>query len=203
MKGLLRKELYCIWRCCRPVLLIVLVFTLISPWSRGNVMILLYPLLFAGLLPMTLLSYDERDHWESFTCGLPLSRAALVSSKYLMALGMELTALLPLLLVQILVERLGPQDILDLLGLALLLGLLPSAILLPVIFRFGVSKGRLVYYVIIGLFCSLCFTVIGEWDRGFVPQLPFGSSLLPFLLPPLAFGLSWLLSIHFYQKRDL
>jgi len=152
---------------------------------------------------MTLLSYDERDHWEAFACGLPVSRAQLVSSKYILGLGMQLAAMIPLLLVQILVNHLGPQDILDLLGLQLLLGLLPPAILLPVVFRFGVSKGRLVYYVIIGLFCSLCFVMIGDWNRGLVPQLPFGNSLLPFLLPPPIFGLSWLLSIRLYQKRDL
>lgn len=202
MKGLLQKELYCIWKCCRAVLFLIIFFTVLSLWSRENILFLLYPLLFAGTLPMTLLSYDERDHWEAFASSLPLSRAQLVSSKYLVGLGMAVLATVPLLLAQTLVNQLSGEGLFQLIQLALLLGLLPPALLLPVIFRFGVSKGRLLYYCMVGGFCGL-FLALMNPEEGILPTLSQNLGLLLCLLPVVAFGLSWLLSIRLYQKRDL
>ena len=46
----------------------------------------LNPVMIAGILTMTLLSYDERDHWTQYSGTLPFTRAELVSCKYLIGL---------------------------------------------------------------------------------------------------------------------
>ena len=78
------------------------------------------------------------------------------------------------------------------------------ALPLPFIFRSGVEKGRMGYYVMIGL-AGVASGVAGGL---------LGDDVSAFVLPSLAvpimiavgigvYGLSWWLSVKFYKKREL
>ena len=60
MKALILKDLYQLKAYCKSLLLIVGVFTLVIPFSDGNLFFCIYPVMMISMLPMTLLSYDER-----------------------------------------------------------------------------------------------------------------------------------------------
>ena len=64
MQGLLRKELYMAAKYCRSYILIAAVFAVASFWS-DNMLILIYPVLMAGIVPVSLLSYDEKCRWDT------------------------------------------------------------------------------------------------------------------------------------------
>ena len=75
---------------------------------------------------------------------------------------------------------------------------LPAALCLPLMFKYGTQKGRIAFFVVIGVFCAS--TVFLD-----VPELT-GVSLPMVLLPLMSlavFGVSWLLSVRFYQKREI
>ena len=76
--------------------------------------------------------------------------------------------------------------------------LLLTAISLPPMFRFGVEKGRLFYFVFVGAFVALIF-VFGEW----LSALLAGDAALPVLLLAAAVVLpiSAALSAAGYGKR--
>ena len=86
MKGLLLKDFYLSWRYCRAFLVIVAVFLAVSFVGEDNVFFMIYPIMIASVIPMTLLSYDEHDKWTSYSGTLPYTRTQLVSSKYLVGL---------------------------------------------------------------------------------------------------------------------
>ena len=89
MKGLLLKDFYMAAKYCRAFLLLVIVFLAVSIWGDENVFFVIYPVLIAGMIPVTLYSYDEREKWTLYSGTLPYTRTQFVSSKYLVGLFFE------------------------------------------------------------------------------------------------------------------
>ena len=204
MKGLLRKDLYMIVKYCRTLLVICGIFLLVAAVAPGdNLFLLVYPVLLGGVLPVTLLSYDERFHWDATCDTMPISRRTVVSERYLMSLLSFLALYLLTLAVQaaVLLPR-GYGAALGQIALVLpAMGLLPSSILLPVMFRFGVEKGRIVYFFVIGAFVAvfLIFTNNIVTLGSSAGAGGWAATLASIAL----FVLSWLLSIRLYEKREL
>ena len=206
MKGLLRKDLYMIWSYGRTLLVISAIFLFSSVFmpSEENFFFVAYPVLMGGILPVTLLSYDERFGWNRYCDALPLTRKQVVDERYLMTLLSFLALFAVTLAVQavVLLPKGRREDLVQLAGLLPCFGLAAPAILLPVSLRYGVEKGRLVYFFIIGLvvaaglvFSSDLLQVSGAIGNGGVAAVLLGALLV--------FGASWLLSIRIYAKREL
>ena len=153
------------------------------------------------MLPVSLLSYDERFRWSQTCDAMPCSRAQVVSAKYLLTLLMVLLLFALTMLGQgFRLGRLGRlPELVELVPLLLGLGLVGPAVLLPV-FRLGVEKGRLAYYIAVGVVVAAGVAL--GLDDGGAPLRSFPlwlSVAAGFLL----FALSWLLSIRLYETREL
>ena len=206
MKGLLRKDLYMTWAYGRMLLLISALFLFSSVFmpAEENFFFVIYPVLLGGVLPVTLLSYDERFGWNRYCDALPVSRKLVVDERYLMSLLCFLALYAVTLAVQaaVLLPKGRAADLGQLAALLPCFGLLAPAVMLPVTLRFGVEKGRLVYYFFIGMLVAagLAFSkqllgvsgAIGKWGAAAV--------LLGVVL---LFAASWLLSRRLYEKREL
>ena len=215
MKGLLLKDLYMSEKYCRVFLLIVVVFFGMSLMSGPGFFLLAYPCILMGLIPASLISYDEREKWDVYSGTLPCSRRQLVSCKYLVGLIGELPVIcITTVLYALGLFRMGAFDPRAVLGMAavfLLLGLIGPAATLPFMFRFGAEKGRIAYFAVIILLCgvsaafgSIQVSGVGEnaLTAGIVmPQA--GVSLFLAVLAVLLYAVSWRLSIAFYKKREL
>lgn len=195
MKGLLIKDLYMMKSYCRMHLILLLGFGFLAFADKGNGFFLLYPAVMAGSIPMTLLAYETQCGWESYCQALPVTRRQQVTVKYLInLLAVGATVLLDLVLMLILGNPLA--ETLEMLGMVLLTGICSGALLLPPIFKFGVEKGRIAYYVVLGAMCALSFQV----DLSAGMTLP---PFLPWLLAPVILLVSWALSCKLYQNREL
>lgn len=201
MKGLMKKDFLMLWRASRAFLLICVVFIAMSAISQDNIIFLFMPIMISGLLPSTLLSYDERCKWQEFSGALPVSRAQLVSAKYLLGLGCMTLILLVTLIVHLIVRRFPPQALLSMLGAIYGLSLFISAVSLPMMFKFGVEKGRLWYYATLVLVGGASGASAGVATDLFSEGLPSFLWLIP-VIGVVIFALSWLLAIRFYQKRE-
>lgn len=206
MKGLLKKDLYMAWAYCKVYLLLALVFLVFSFLASDNLFFMVYPMVIVSMLPVNMVSYDEKFKWTVYCDALPVSRKQVVSEKYLLSLlasgavlllmgGIRGTALL---------LQGQPAAFWNLLTILLVFGLVSPAVILPFILRLGPEKGRLVYYVIIAIFCAACIILM---NRPLVTWTGFGSrpldTLLVLLLSALIFVGSRLLAIRLYQKREL
>ena len=205
MIGLLRKDLYMAWAYCKTFILILAALIAVGLMGEENSFFILYPMIIGMMLPVSLISYDERFKWHLCCDAMPVSRAMVVSSKYILTL---LTVLLVFILTMLAqwfrLSRLGtPERIWELPGLLLPMGLVGPAILLPVIFRLGVEKGRLFYFVLVGVVCAAAVI----FSSGQNPVNPTAQVALPgWVLIPVSLGiflLSWPLSIALYKKREL
>lgn len=207
MKGLLLKDFYLSWRYCRAFLVVVAVFLAVSFTGDDNIFFLIYPIMIASVIPMTLVSYDEHDKWTAYSGTLPYTRAQLVSTKYLVGMCFGSVAFLISMAATTVRMILGGGFVLEqfaLVGTALLvLGCLGPALILPYVFKYGAEKGRMAFYITIGLFTAAATVLAGI---GFQVQV-MGGGLWPLAavagVSILLYALSWWLSIRFYQKRDL
>ncbi|MBR5095029.1 MAG: ABC-2 transporter permease [Oscillospiraceae bacterium] len=204
MIGLLRKDLIMIWAYCRMFLLMVAIFLAVSCFSQEeNSFFTIYPMIIGMIIPVSLISIDERSKWNVACDAMPVSRAKFVSSKYLLTLLSVLTVgALSMLAQAVRMSRTGsPASLWDLPGLLLPIGLMGPGLLLPVIFWLGVEKGRIFYFALVGLVCVACVTL------GNVDLAAAGSGELPGGLIVLAsvvlFALSWALSVFLYRRREL
>ena len=205
MIGLIRKDLYMAWAYCKTFLLILAVFIAVGLTGEENSFFILYPMIIGMMLPVSLISYDERFKWHLACDAMPVSRATVVSSKYVLTL---LTVLLVFVLTMLAqwfrLSRLGAVErIWELPGILLPMGLVGPAILMPVIFRLGVEKGRIFYFVLVGVVCAAAVM----FGSGQNPVNPTAEIALPgwaLVLVSLGiFLLSWPLSIALYKKREL
>ncbi len=204
MNGLILKDLYALWSYMRAFFLLDLVMILSARFSHGNTFLLFYPCILSGMLSMTLISYEEKEKWNEYAMTLPFSRAQLVSSKYILSLMLTLITVAVILLVQ-LTRPEGASGLPGMLYTLLPLSLLPTAVLLPFIYKFGSEKGRLTYYMVLGGVCGLLAlasnmqAVSGNDPFVLIQNPAIGAGLLGICAA--VYALSWYLSIRFYQKR--
>ena len=204
MKGLLLKDWYMMKKYCKAYLLIAIVFIAVSFAGDDNVFFIFYPCLLCGMIPVTLLGYDERSRWIGYSGTLPYARTQIVSSKFLIGLFSQLAMLIVTGIVQgIRMGVLGSSDIKDFAFLMLMLLAMSSftSICLPFIFKFGIEKGRIAYYVMIGLICVIgvpVFTISGQDTAS--PEHFYAAMVI---IGIAVYALSWYLSIVFYKKREI
>ena len=152
MKALLYKDACVLWKQMKFMLVIIAVFCLLPNSFGLNAFFVVYPGL---MLPVSLMAYDERAHWDSFAAMLPYPPRALVLSRY--AAGWLLTLLAGVLyLVGALIQDQGAPlgTALGPLGWVLAVVLLCQAILFPFFFRVGTEQGRL-YMILLSVLLLL------------------------------------------------
>ncbi len=211
MKALLLKDAYLIWKYCKSLVLICLIFSIVSLWTPGitlryNGFFLLYPCILMINIPTSLLSLDSSSKWDLYAAALPYSQAQLVSAKYLLGLFLGGGILVLTLVSQGL--RMYAQesfrwDTLIGLGAGLLcLYCLPLSLCLPLLYFFGAEKGRMLYVFLLISLSGVLGGVIY-----FMPELAqynLSRLTLPALPPVLGLlVLSWWTSIRICRKREL
>ncbi len=197
MKGLLRCDWYQILKHMKIFLLLMLILIGFSALRPDNGFFLFYPLLLPTMIPVTLLGYYDQSKFYIYADTTPLSREKYVSEKYLISFLFLLVIFLLEGLSQACFMGLTPE-LLCLLTLFPVIGLLGPSLTLPLLFHFGVQKGRIAYYLCVGIFCSIAIFCQDIADR----FRHISASVL--LLSILAiFILSWRLSIWLYQRREL
>lgn len=149
MKGLLLKDWYTLLKQVKLFLVIIVIFAIIPGFSVAYMAVF-----YAAMLPITALAYDERAKWDQLAAMMPYSTRAIVLSKYLIGFGAIIVASLLSMgagVVIAAIRRIAfePESLLAILFVACASAIM-LAINLPIMFRFGVEKGRIAFFVLIG-----------------------------------------------------
>ena len=206
MKGLLLKDLFMISKYCRSILIIAVVFIAVSFFDNGNqVFMLFYPCMIASMMPMTLYSYDEREKWCAYSAGLPVSRAQYVSAKYIIGLIIGAIAVILIAIAQavgmIYLSSFELDRYLFIIACAAIAVLIAPSVTLPFMFKYGAEKGRIFYYIVIGVACTVSLILTNELSVTFSEK---GVGIVIAVCVAAAiYIVSWLASVAFYKKREL
>ncbi len=208
MKGLLLKDLYMTTKYCKAYLLIAVVFTAVSFAGNDNLFFVFYPCLLCSVIPVNLLGYDEKSHWLQYSGTLPYTKGQIVSCKYLIGLMAQIAMLIVTGIAQAVRMRITGTFELNnytvLMLMLLIMAMITSSIGLPAMFKLGVEKGRIAYYVMIGVVCAGSFIASDIFGTDFQVKIQ-SDRILPILciIGTGIYALSWYMSIVFYKKREL
>lgn len=212
MKGLLLKDAYQAWYYAKMVVVAAVVMMgvgVISMMNGANFFIV-YAGFLLGMMPMTLLAYDQTSKFNEYSAALPATKEQLVGCKYIVGLcGLVLAeafAAAALGVAQLHWVAVDGALVISTLVQVGMTTLLSSTILLPLSYRFGYEKAKYVYYLSIGMLGSFMGYFVSSGDSALDSILPANGSLLV-LVVVLAvvlalYALSWRLSVAWYGKAE-
>lgn len=213
MKGLLLKDWYQVRTNMKTMYLTVAFVLVIWVFSTSNAYVfpVSYAAIFLGILPVNLLTYDQSVGWVEYGRTLPVSKKTLVAEKYLIGLFCAAAAVvIGGLFVTVIPLRTGTapdEDALSLLAGSVCAILLINGISLPLLYRFGAEKARMIYVLTFAGLGALLGGGGAVMDE--LQQNGTGSGPLPvplwlaavLLLAVLAlYAVSWRVSVAWYGK---
>lgn len=202
MKGLLKKDIFVLRRTLLTFLLACLVFLAISVTASDSMMFLTLPSLMCGVVPISFLSYDERSHWMEFSSAMPIRRGQFVGAKYLLGAALMVLFAVLALVVHLIAGIYESALLLALLPVTLGTALIVSAISLPLMFRFGVEKGRLWYYLILLIIGGSSGFLVALDQEDVLSIMHTVSPWLILLIGAVIYAISWWLSIKLFERRE-
>ena len=202
MSALLLKDFYVMWKQTRVLLILILVFSCLPGAFYPT-----FAVVYAAILPYTAMAYDERSKWGQLAAMLPYADRNIVLGKYLFGyLAIAVTAGISMVIQTGLTlvwnqaaDNLSP---LSTIPLAMGVGVCVLALTLPLMFRFGVEKGRLVMFLLIFLVCGGTGAI-----TSITSDIPDGGSYLALALPGVAVAaivltaISIPLSLRMYRRK--
>lgn len=202
MKGLLIKDFYILTKQIK-VFLIVLVIMAIIP---GNSMAA-FAIIYATMLPIAIMGYDERSKWDRYALMLPYSKRSLVLSKYIMGYICITAATLFIILSRIVYGMFKRID----LSVDILTEIIPLACValfflavnLFFMFRFGVEKGRLAFFATTAIVVAFIYLLYEVFQKD-VESINVDNILLivPVCIVILN-AISVFASIKYYNRKEL
>lgn len=195
MKALLLKDYCVLWKQLRFFLLFILIFSALPGGFNG-----VFAVTYAALLPYSCIAYDERSKWDQMAAMMPYTARDLVLSRYVLGwIAAAGACTLSLVLQGIFSSILDTGFYPVTLVLAFFACLATLALTLPLIFRFGVERGRLIMFLIIFLVCGSAGALGAVADTASGPPPAAVWLLLPVSLVLTALSIS--LSVRWYAKR--
>lgn len=150
------------------------------------------------------ISLDERSKWQSYVATMPVKKFDYVSSKYILALiatGVVMAASAILNMICVLTtDYFRWADLIRTLAMQFSISCLAVAIQLPWIFKYGVEKARIAYYVMVLFVTGGAILLDGSQD---VMALEGTAQLGLCVLSAVVYALTWWLSVRFYEEREV
>lgn len=207
MKGLIKKDILNLKKYGWSVLMITALYvvfslTLKDPEFMGGMVVLMF-----SMIAVTSFSYDNVSGWDKYVITMPVSRRAVVKSKYILALMLSLLgAALPAIIGIVMGLINQAADIAKQLVISaglLGIGILFLCIMLPLIFKFGVDKSRIIVLVVFAIPFAAAFALnqtgitLPTQDQ-FMRILAYSPLMLAALL-----AFSYFLSCYFYSEKEV
>jgi len=166
MSALLLKDFYTLLRQTRLFLLIIVIFAVMPGSFMAG-----FAVIYAAMLPITALAYDERSKWDSLAAMMPYTPAEIVISKYVLGyIGIGLAGLLALAAQSIVsMVQHNAIELTDAISVLMIacVAMIFLAITLPFMFKAGVEKGRILLFVILAAIAAAAMILGTKLDDYF------------------------------------
>lgn len=219
MKGLILKDLLTFKTTITAMIFLLIFYIILGMYGDSSVMFVTMACVINMMIPLTCAGYDEQCGWDSFGNSLPVGRTRTVIARYLTEFVIMLGTLLIIAVSQIIFVFTN-NTIMSLPYYIAIIAVtsLISAIMNPVLYKFGVQKGRFVMIAIflvpsILTFMGYMFLITSSTEDAFnesleaffaaLEQIPdMAIALIVLAVCALIYALSMLLSISIYKKKD-
>ncbi len=208
MKGLILKDFYNLRKYGKTVLLISAFYVMLTfMMDNSNLFAGMIVLMFA-ITSVTSFAYDRQSGWDVYVQTLPVAAKDVVMSKYVLSLLLGLVgSLLALLIGWIngLIKNIPNFTEMLVTAYALLaIGMIFISILLPLVYKYGVERSRVIILAIIAI-PTAAFFVMAQTGNEVVPdEQTIRRALLLSPVVIVVFGIvSFLVSHGIYRRKEV
>lgn len=207
MVGLILKDLMTIQRQMKAQAFVLVFLLVIAIFMQQSSMLLAIIVFIVTIQAITALSYDEQSKWDKYANTLPISKADIVFSKYILSVMLMIIGLVMALPIIFFINFFTNNEITSefflTFNLIVTLALCSLAVLLPIYIKFGSIKGRIVLI-------ALCFIpgFLTGMFKEYIPYMPQTFLYLKQYVYLTPFGgllllcLSSLVSTAIYKRKE-
>lgn len=208
MTGFILKDLLNLRRYARTIAVFIAFFAVMTfSLDESGYMSAMIAILFA-MLPVTSFVYDQQSRWDLFAQTLPVSRRDIVAAKYALALalivaGTVIGTVLTLVVGLIKGTPVNPGDLLLPGGFIFAASILFVSVMFPLIYKFGVEKGRILMLMAMGV-AVMVGLLMKRGGIALPAETSPGAALCAALIAAaLIMAGSFFISKAIYETRDL
>lgn len=211
MSGLLVKEYYILRRYMKQYVILFIFFGVLSVYQDSAVYFQAMVTMSMCMLVFTGMSYDATAGWDKFVMTMPVSRKDVVRSKYISCVTYAVGAVVLGTLFSIVIGAIHPMGdsdpILTVIMAATLLCLtfVIYSILIPLIYKLGVEKARILMVAVIMI---PIFAILGgseylpETALDFIEQHTNLIAAVGVVLCILMYIISYYISVGIFSKKE-
>ncbi len=207
MKGLMIKDILNLRKNFKTTLLVIGFFAIYAYSSNNPSYMITMVTLILSMMPLTSMAYDDMSKWDRYALAMPISKKDIVLSKYILSILLSLVSILVSFIITYLFilprSDMGRRELLLVAYIIFFISLVYVSIVLPLIYKFGVEKTRIITMCVFAIPTMMVFAF---YKMGL--QLPSKKQLL-FLLKvsPLILILILICSALFsyitYKNKDI
>ncbi len=197
MKGLLLKDLYNIRKQAWWYLSMILLFCLLSVTVQNIAFAGTIGVLVTVSVPLIAIGYEEKDSWQKFVVASGRDIKTIVAEKYLLGIICAVTGFVAYAVVYLLSERTSLTD----LFVPLFMQITALSVMLPIVFKFGVDKGRVYMIAVILIFMLAFIGLLSAADK-FVGTDLIVFNLTTAVLIAGVLVISYFISLKIYTAKE-
>lgn len=217
MKGLLFKDLCNLRQVAKQSLLVLAILAAWCFFIKSTQIFSMMTIVYSMMLLFTVMTYDEWACFDKYALTLPITRSDLVRSRYLLLLLLFLAGIVVGIagggLISLLTQENASwqeqstglwEQAVSLLAVACVY-FLAFCILLPITFRFGMERARLLLALIFVAAFALLYGVISLADVGdaaVTEGMVYGALAAGAVLTAAGFFISCWISVRIVQKKE-
>lgn len=197
---LMLKDWYVLKKRSGITLFIILFFAVFAGLQGGFLYTAMCTMMMI-MLTLTTFAYDQSDGWEAYVSALPVSRKAVVQSKYLFGLLAIAGSILLVLASTVVFRGFEVEILLNALAVQFFLGLFFLSLNYPLILKFGFEKSRVWYILITFLIVGAgsAFTTVASKAA---PQNTASVTLIAGILVFSLLVISYFISLRIINRKE-
>lgn len=214
MLGFIYKDFLVMRKQMLYILFLICVYAVLAALDIFSPSILCGIIVILGVIySVNAFGYDEQARWNKFAAATPAGRRGVVAGRYLFALLLlaATAVLVGIVLVLLWLLRLAEEPLLELLlpiPVCAAIGLLINAVILPLIYKFGVEKARylsmIVFVAVFGACIGLGFLASDSGALAGISDEIFAALCLGLLLAAfILFWVSYQISLRIFARKEL
>lgn len=211
MTGLLKKDFRLLAKYGKVVLLMMGVFLLASIYSKDITFSAGVIVIMGLMMTVNTISYDDMAHFTEYSVTLPISRARQVVEKYILsicilAIGVGVVAVLNLIFRILWPEHTDMMENVSAMLLCMSLGLVMLSLMIPLVYKFGAEKARIII-ILIGMSPALLLPLaMGGSETAAAVSISDEALFFLFSCSPLVglacMAVSCFISVRIFQKKE-
>ena len=215
MKGLIIKDILNLKNYMKQLILVLIFFITYGIFLKNGTFVGTMITLMLSMQVITTMSYDEYAKWDKYALTMNINRKDIVLSKYVffimsIIIGMVVGVISSTTINQILQSDINMNEIIATSIVVPCIFAILFSIVIPVVFKNGVEKGRIVMMIVLFIPAVLVAAIVKISENNNIPmpngptfEMIFNFGLIGvILLTIISIFMSYKISLSIYNKKE-